>query len=280
MTVAWGGHELPIYPSFYPHEIEIRTLAPEQAAEALREGEIQAYVGGGVRFAGAPPAEIRAIESLGSFIIVRINPDSPRAADEASACAAVKAVVRELAGARCDFILHPYPVTPFHGDYLHHADLAAAAKARFSDETAADAPPEESRQAGSLAQQHPGLVGARCATGTREVIEVDAAELMAAATLRRERLARAALAANRLVQRRASAWPMRIERPRRRGNASKPISGALKTGDFTGSAERINLERDLVTRAHRRLPENGRRLHGEAGIRQRRILGRDREHRI
>ncbi len=28
VTVAWSGHELPIYPSFYPHEIEIRTLPP------------------------------------------------------------------------------------------------------------------------------------------------------------------------------------------------------------------------------------------------------------
>ena len=24
VTVARGGHELPIYPSFYPHEIEIK----------------------------------------------------------------------------------------------------------------------------------------------------------------------------------------------------------------------------------------------------------------
>ena len=32
VTVAWAGHELPIYPSFYPHEIDIQTLSPEQAA--------------------------------------------------------------------------------------------------------------------------------------------------------------------------------------------------------------------------------------------------------
>src|SRR5260370_18319357 len=29
------------------------------------------------------------------------------------------------------FVFHPYPVTPFHGDYLYYADLAEAAKARF-----------------------------------------------------------------------------------------------------------------------------------------------------
>ena len=26
VTAARGGHELPIYPSFYPHEITIKTL--------------------------------------------------------------------------------------------------------------------------------------------------------------------------------------------------------------------------------------------------------------
>ena len=34
-AMAWAGHELPIYPSFYPHEIEIQTVAPERAL-ALR----------------------------------------------------------------------------------------------------------------------------------------------------------------------------------------------------------------------------------------------------
>src|SRR6266849_3690715 len=120
VTSARGGHELPIYPSFYPHEIEIRTLDPEQAGNALRSGEIQAYLGSGVRFAQALPENIRAIESLGSIIMVRINPHSALEADETSACSVIKAIAHELSGEDA-FILHPYPVTPFHGDYLHHA---------------------------------------------------------------------------------------------------------------------------------------------------------------
>src|ERR1700730_13930571 len=123
VTVAWGGHELPIYPSFYPHEIEIRTLAPDQAADALRDGRIQAYVGPGMSFSGTPPAEIGAVESLGSFIIVRINPGAALARDEASACAAVKTVVRALAE-QGDFIPHPYSVPPRPGDSLHHGALS------------------------------------------------------------------------------------------------------------------------------------------------------------
>ena len=58
VTVARGGHELPIYPSFYPHEIEIKSVAPEQAAQPLHDGKIQAYVGQGLSFSGALPAEI------------------------------------------------------------------------------------------------------------------------------------------------------------------------------------------------------------------------------
>ena len=32
ITVARSGHELPVYPSYYPHEIEITTVASERAA--------------------------------------------------------------------------------------------------------------------------------------------------------------------------------------------------------------------------------------------------------
>jgi hypothetical protein len=34
--VARSGHEQSVYPSYYPHEIEIRALAPAPAAELLR----------------------------------------------------------------------------------------------------------------------------------------------------------------------------------------------------------------------------------------------------
>ena len=49
-TLAWGGHELPVYPSFYPHEIEIRTRTASQAAGELRDARIQAYLGEDLRF--------------------------------------------------------------------------------------------------------------------------------------------------------------------------------------------------------------------------------------
>jgi hypothetical protein len=66
--------------------------------------------------------------------------------------------------AQGDFIAHPYPVTPFHGDYLHHADLAAAAMARFS---LAESPIGGLKIAarGSLAQSHPESVRPRYGLG-------------------------------------------------------------------------------------------------------------------
>jgi hypothetical protein len=242
VTVARGGHELPIYPSFYPHEIEIKSLAPEEAAQPLRDGKIQAYLSPGLSFAGAPPADLRAIESFGSFIIVRVNPDSARARDEISACAIVRTVMRALA-AQSNFIPHPYPVTPFHGDYLHHADLAAAAVARFS---IGEAPVGDLKIAarGGLARSHPEW-SARDADWDAEVDEVDAAALVASAKFSVNGWLAPPWArsgwfhAERLLADAA-------REPARRERIESDLQ-RLKARDFTGLVERINLERDLVT---------------------------------
>src|SRR5260370_39113117 len=112
LGVARGGHEMPVYPSYYPHEIAIETMPPERAADLLRDAKIQAYLGAAPRFPGAVPASLRAVESLGSFVIVRTNPDRPAQAERA-ACAVVEAILRAMAGnARSRF--HPYPATPVY----------------------------------------------------------------------------------------------------------------------------------------------------------------------
>ena len=133
VTAARSGHELPVYPSYYPYEIELTTVTPERAAGLLPEGKIQAYVGSAPRFPGLPPDSIASVESLGSFVLVRVNPSSPLARERGAACMIADIVVRDLAGEGGDLIVHPYPVTPFHGDYLHHVDRAAAEKARILD---------------------------------------------------------------------------------------------------------------------------------------------------
>lgn len=245
-TMAWGGHEIPIYPSFYPHQIDIRALAREQAADALIKADIHAYVGD-APIAGPLPESIAAVESLGSFVVVRVNPRSPRAADEPSACSVAKRVVRDLAGKPGEVIVHPYPVTPFHGDYLYHADLARAAKARFSDaagEPSAAAGELKIKARGRLAQSRPEW-SAPDADWDAEVVEVDAAELVASATLTLNGWLAPPWArtgwfqAERLLAGAGSdtAAKERIDDSSRR----------LMAGEFDGLAERINLERDLVT---------------------------------
>jgi len=243
-TVAWGGHELPIYPSFYPHEIDIQTLAPELAAAALNNARVHAYVGHGASFPAAPPDTIGMVESLGSFVLVRVNPESSVAHDETSMCGAVKSVMREV-GQGGDVVLNPYPVTPLHGDYLHFADLAEAAKARVVD--AVDGPPVRDlkvRATGALAQSHPAWA-ASATDWDVEVSEVDAAELVVAATR----------VSNGWI---APAWVKAgwfhaaqllldsIDDPAQKKRADTDLAD-LTAGDFKDLAERINLERDLVT---------------------------------
>lgn len=247
VTVARGGHEVPIYPSFYPHEIEIRALAREQAADALLKADIHAYIGPPPRFAGPLPESIRTVESLGSFVVVRVNPDSPLAKDEPSACGVAKSVIRALNSKPGDFIFHSYPVTPFHGDYLHHVDLAEAAMAGFSD-AAGDLSPAvgelKIKVSGRLVQNHPDW-SARNADWDAEVVEIDAVELLATTTL----AVNGWLAppwvrtgwfhAERLLGR-ASSDPTRMQR-------IEAGMQHLTAGDFNGLVDRINIERDLVT---------------------------------
>ena len=185
VTPAKSGHELPVYPSFYPHEIELMAVAPDRAADLLLAGKIQAYVGNAPRFATAPPDSIDSIDSLGSFVIVRVNPASPKAKDERSACAIAETVVRDLAGKGGEIVVHPYPVTPFNGDYLHYVDLAEIAKARILGGGPSDSDIQLKVRAGSnLAKS---IV--RTAWRTQdsdwdaEIAEVGAADLIARASV-------------------------------------------------------------------------------------------------
>jgi hypothetical protein len=248
VTVAKSGHELPIYPSFYPHEIELSAVVPDRAAELLLAGKIQAYVGSAPRFAGAPPATIESIQSLGSFLLVRINPASPLAGDEQSTCTAAEAVVRDLRDKSDSFVLHPYPVTPFHGDYLHHIDRAEVEKARVLAEPAASGVPVRGlrvRAEGTLARSlvRPEWL-APDSDWDFEVVEVDAAALIAAA-----RHSTNGWTGPPWIR---TGWFHAYLLLRRQGGGADPerITGdveRLRAFDYDGAVERINLERSLVS---------------------------------
>jgi hypothetical protein len=167
-----------------------------------------------LRFGDAPPDAVSAAESLGAFVVVTVDP-----ATAGDACAAARAAVPRLTEWRDGFVLHPYPVTPFHADYLQQADLADAARSRVLEAAAAP----------------PGV--------TVAVEEVDAGGLLAADLVSLNgwlgppwvksgwwqawRLLGSALGAD--------------DRER-----ASEIIRSLETGDYDGLQERLTLERGLV----------------------------------
>jgi hypothetical protein len=115
LGVAHAGHEFPFYPSFYPQEITVEALDARSAAQRLAKGTLHAYAGGEIT-AQPNPAKTGSVASLGGYVVARFG---------SGGCADARSMKNALpAGA----VWHPYPVTPFHADYLHHADRAEAAR--------------------------------------------------------------------------------------------------------------------------------------------------------
>ena len=226
--IGWarGGHEVSVYPSYYPHEIRIETVPPDRAADLLRDAGLHAYLGPEPGFAGAPPKSVRAVELLGNFVTVRINP-ALVAQDEHSACDIVEAIVRDMAGKE-GLVFHPYPVTPFDGDYLNHVDQADAEKARLLGTSATPPRSPKVKADGVLAglvrpewrAQGVGL-GCRGRGGRRGGAGGRCAQFA-------QRLARAGLGQDRVVSRRAP--PGRCDRRSR--------SAAAHRGDGATPGER------------------------------------------
>jgi hypothetical protein len=256
-TVARGGHELPVYPSYYPHEIAIETVAPERAGGLLRENKIQAYIEHAQHVLGDLPPSIRAVESLGSFVTVRINPASPLAKSKASACAAVETFMRDFVG-KDPVVFHPYPVTPFHGDYIYHIDLAEAAKARFLRASAENSAPSivnlRVKAGGMLASLVRPEWKAEGAEWDVAIEEIDAAELMASATTSVNGwLGPPWVKSGWFHAARILADAVEDAESKRRADAALE---RLQASDYLDAVEQVNLQRDLVTV----LTENCRKL--------------------
>src|SRR5436190_24151939 len=118
LGIAHAGHEFPFYPSFYPQEITVEALDVQTAAQRLAKGTLHAYAGGDI----ADSEKSGVVSSLGGYVVARLEPG--RCGDAPSMQNALPA------GA----VWHPYPVTPFHADYLHHADRAEAARATTGEQ--------------------------------------------------------------------------------------------------------------------------------------------------
>ncbi|HEU4368163.1 MAG TPA: hypothetical protein VFV05_08065 [Methylomirabilota bacterium] len=123
---------------------------------------------------------MKAIESLGSWVVVTFNPASKALAAAETRCAAGRRIVAGLARDVEGFRPHPYPVTPYHSDYLHHADLAEREIAAVRGLPAAGMPALRLRARGRLAET---LAGGRAPAGgawDAVVEEIAVADLLAA----------------------------------------------------------------------------------------------------
>jgi hypothetical protein len=125
---ADAGHEIPYYPSFYPQEITLTVAEPGAAPRLFAKHAIHAYIG--PLAAPNSAAELAWVESLRAFVVLTFNPSSRAFADPRERCAAAARLAPALATAKSEYVVYPYPVTPWHDDYAHHADLVEAAKAR------------------------------------------------------------------------------------------------------------------------------------------------------
>jgi hypothetical protein len=137
-----AGHELPYYPSYYPQEIRIESIDASAAATLLQKSAIHAYIGGDPFLGTKPPANIAAAASFGAYLVVTFNPTSPALPDGERRCSAASQLFGALERAQTSYRVHPYPVTPYHMDYLHHFDRFEAARQahheRLAQTTGAD----------------------------------------------------------------------------------------------------------------------------------------------
>lgn len=153
-AVIYGGHEMPVYPSYYPQEIRVETVEPQAAAQLLLDAKIHAYVSDEKVFEKPIPDSIGYVDSLGAYLVLILNRSSILMNDRRTACDLRDGMLQSLSAAQVEgFIFHPYPVNPFHGDYLQHYDLAQAARKRYLDMGTAGTPHMKLRAEGALATQ-------------------------------------------------------------------------------------------------------------------------------
>ena len=173
---ALAGHELPFYPSYYPQEIRLDAMDPAAAAPLIVKGAVQAYVGGDPWTGRKPPADVGIVESLGGFLVVTLNPATPGHDTAERRCERARHIVALLASGP-GWIASPYPVTPYHADYLQHSDIVQSRKASVTAARMGDTPRLRAR--GALAERAAGKLRVTDGAWDAAVEEVSIDELVA-----------------------------------------------------------------------------------------------------
>lgn len=247
---AQAGHEASFYPSYYPHEIRIESVAPAAAGRLLQQASIHAFIGSDP-FAERPvPDNVASVRSLGVYVVVTLNTASRRLGDPHARCALAHRLTAVLGRDQGRYVFHPYPVTPYHMDYLVHYDLAQAAKEDILGRSAAD--DETGRidvtvdASGALAQALVGTKWPSRAGGWDARVEtVDPVELLSAnatnvdGVLGPPWLKEGWFSAYLLLGRSVTERGVRADVDR--------VYHRLVTGDYRGIGEKANLGRALVS---------------------------------
>src|SRR2546428_7047749 len=110
-TRVRAGHELPYYPSFYPHEIRLEAADAADLGDALRAGRIHASPGANP-FGGALPADTATVASWGGYVVLTFCRDVIRSTAPAARCALAHQIPRPIDRAPARVGVYPYPVTP------------------------------------------------------------------------------------------------------------------------------------------------------------------------
>ncbi|NIO38761.1 MAG: hypothetical protein GTO41_00300 [Burkholderiales bacterium] len=144
------------------------------------------------------------------------------------------------------FVFHPYPVNPFHGDYLQHYDLAQTARKRYLDMAKGSAIQMKLRAEGGLAAQLAAPYGqASASEWDATVVEIAVASLLSS-----ERY--------QLNGWLGPPWPKQgwfhaylllgdsLRDPQTKERA-EVAAQRLRTGDYQQPEEKLNLERELIS---------------------------------
>jgi hypothetical protein len=175
-----AGHSIGHFPSYYPDEIRIDVVTPEAAASGLGDATLHAYIGAVPTFTRPVPGEVKSAKSLGAFLVLSLDAKSRRFASAQKRCAAARGIAAALGDGKAGgFVFHPYPITPYHADYLHHLDRIEAAKSAVgSAPVAAEGVGAKGRLAEAVVRARFGLV----ADGADAIVEaVPVEDVMSAA---------------------------------------------------------------------------------------------------
>src|SRR5262245_12950937 len=147
---AGAGHEIPLYPPCDPQEIKIEIMDPPAAARLLHKKSLHAYLGADPFAGAAAPSHVTHAESLKSYVVLTLARSGPLA-DAGTRCAGATRALKALSAVKGAYAFHPYPITPYHEDYLQHVDLVESERKKLTATAEASGPALRIRARGKLA---------------------------------------------------------------------------------------------------------------------------------